>query len=190
MLAPNPRLQRTPPASPPSPLSRKPLGGVKELRPNSYLPLLAVFALVSCEPADCSRVIQAHAAVHPGMTLVDAVTAMEAAQLPDLDWAVSSTDPALPRFEISKQPYRLRFYSRPSQKNDLGHDLPYEEVGLGSRAEFREALVSKADILGRYREVIVTMGCLHGGVDRETFTLSIDPNARVQKVSPVAHVRF
>jgi len=27
---PNPRLQRTPPASPPSPLSRKPLGDLKE----------------------------------------------------------------------------------------------------------------------------------------------------------------
>ena len=184
-----------------SPLNARPLAGARNMVGRPALALGFLLALTGCEPQDCSRVTQAHASIKPGMTFVEAVTSSEAAQLPDLEWIVRSEEPDLPQFEISKQPYRIRLYSRPRQAGpvqasgrvqpkDLILDPPYQESGYSSRSDFLQALSAQPVSLAQNRTVSVTMRCLRGGIDMEVFTIRFGPGGTVERVSPVEHVRF
>jgi len=187
--SPNPRLQRTRSALLRSPLCRKLLGGGKAYRAAS-LAVIGALTTFGCEGRDCSRVVAAHAAVKPGMTLVEAIGATEAAQLPDLQWVVRSGDSAPEPFEVSRDPYRIRFYSRVSAQGLAARAMPYQESGYSTRGEFLAALQDVSARLAASHEAEVSMGCLRGGLNWETFTIKFGPDQRVAGVSAIQHVRF
>lgn len=151
---------------------------------------LLLVAALGCERRDCSRVVAAHGAVKPGMTLVEAIAITEAAQLPDLEWIVRSSDSGVPPFEVSREPYRIRFYNRPRQQHDGVNAPPYQESGYGSRSEFLAALNASSDRLAGHRRIEITMRCVRGGLNWEVFTIELGPDEKIVQVSGIEHVRF
>jgi len=161
------------------------------MRQNFVSACTIALLLIACEPTDCSRVEKAHQSVKEGMAFHEVVATTEAAQMPDLDWIVTGEDDKLPRFEISKQPYRIRFYARPFQPGrDMSDTVPYVEHGYGTREEFLRAVVAESNAFTRHSTVRFAMHCLRGGSDIEEFTVTLSPSGTVASVSTVEHVAF
>ena len=151
--------------------------------------LCAAVVSAACAPADCTAVNRAHAAVRPGMSLGAALLETEKHQVPDIDWFVRAGDASVPTVQISKQPFRIRVYDRPTRVGDLSDSIPYIETGYGSRQEFEAAVAEAVTKLSAYREFHVSMGCLRGGLDRKEFTITATQGT-VRAVSPIEHVSF
>src|SRR5215467_13861615 len=67
---PNPRLQRTPSAAPPSPLSRKPLGGPVRTLAIAAACALGVWPVAAQTQRETEKTIAAFEAAHPGVEKV------------------------------------------------------------------------------------------------------------------------